>query len=135
MDLEQASVAIRLVVGGLFIAAGGLKIRAGSDRVMRSIGAYKILSARWASIAGRWLGPAELTVGIALVAGLLTLPASLVGIALLTIFNFGIGIALLRGQRNECGCGVGVAAISRRLLARNFVLIGLLLVSAIQPGL
>ena len=134
MDVDVVNFGMRLAVGTLFLASGAAKLRVGPSRVMQSVGAYKIVSARWAVRIGRVLCPAEILVGGALLAGLTTTIASLSGIGLLSIFNVAIGAALLKGRRNDCGCGIGGGPISRRLLVRNSGLIALLIVCAVQAS-
>ena len=48
MDVDVVNFGMRLAVGTLFLASGAAKLRVGPSRVMQSVGAYKIVSARWA---------------------------------------------------------------------------------------
>jgi len=125
----------RVVAGGVLLAAGLVKLRIGPQSFARAILDYRLIPSALAVPLARALPLMEILIGAALLSGLFVRPAALAGTALLVIFSGAIAAALARGQRNACGCGVGVGAhrgvVSRRLIARNAFLTALLLVAYI----
>jgi uncharacterized membrane protein YphA (DoxX/SURF4 family) len=101
----------RLVVGGVLIAAGLLKLPdpAGSVRAVR---AYDLLPEAVVPTVGHGLPIFEVCVGVLLVIGLGTrIVAALAGLLMLA-FVVGISSAWARGLQIDCGCfgGGGYAA-------------------------
>jgi uncharacterized membrane protein YphA (DoxX/SURF4 family) len=93
----------RLVTGGVWIAAGVLKLPdpAGSVRAVR---AYELLPEAIVPTAGYLLPALELVVGVGLVLGLLTRVAALASSLLFVAFVVGIASAWARGLQIDCGC-------------------------------
>jgi uncharacterized membrane protein YphA (DoxX/SURF4 family) len=104
------SIGVRLVVGGVWVAAGLLKL-ADPAQSVRAVRAYQILPETFVPPVGYALPALEVAVGILLVAGLGLRVVSLVSTLLLLAFIVGIASAWARGLRIECGCfGGGGAA-------------------------
>ena len=100
---DVAAVLARLIVGGVWIVAGLLKLPdpAGSVRAVR---AYDLLPEAVVPTVGHALPAVEVVVGLALVVGLLTRGMAVVSAALLVAFVVGIASAWARGLQIECGC-------------------------------
>ncbi len=124
--------AARLLVGGVWIVAGLLKLPdpAGSVRAVR---AYDLLPESVVPVVGYGLPIVELLVGLTLVIGLLVRIGALLSCILFIAFIIGISAAWARGLQIDCGCfgGGGFDAQATEKypweLARDF---GLLFASA-----
>ena len=122
----------RLVVGGVWLVAGALKVTdpAGSVRAVR---AYDLLPEAIVPTVGHLLPLVEIIVGVLLLAGLLTRSAAVLSVLLYVAFIVGIASAWARGLQIDCGCfgGGGFDADAREKypweIARD---VGLLLASA-----
>ncbi|MEV0820459.1 MauE/DoxX family redox-associated membrane protein [Nonomuraea rubra] len=93
----------RLILGGVLIAAGALKIGNPADSVV-AVKAYQLLPESIAVAVGYALPILEIVVGVLLVVGLLTRVAAVVAALLMLAFVFGIGWAWAKGLRIDCGC-------------------------------
>jgi uncharacterized membrane protein YphA (DoxX/SURF4 family) len=122
----------RLILGGVWIAAGLLKLPdpAGSVRAVR---AYKLLPESTVSVVGYGLPILEVCVGLLLVIGLGTRAVAALSALLLLAYIIGIASAWARGLQIDCGCfgGGGYAADATSKypgeIARD---VGLLVISA-----
>jgi uncharacterized membrane protein YphA (DoxX/SURF4 family) len=121
----------RLVVGGVWLVAGALKLPDPAESV-RAVRAYKLLPEAVVPTIGHGLPILEILVGLCLVLGLLTRGAAVVSSVLLVAFIIGISSAWARGISIECGCfggGGGSASATQAYpwdIARD---VGLLLAS------
>jgi uncharacterized membrane protein YphA (DoxX/SURF4 family) len=93
----------RLILGGVLIAAGGLKIGNPSESVV-AVRAYELLPDSVATTVGYGLPIVEIVVGVLLVIGLMTRVAAVVAALLMFAFVFGIAWAWAHGLRIDCGC-------------------------------
>jgi protein-disulfide isomerase/uncharacterized membrane protein YphA (DoxX/SURF4 family) len=93
----------RLVVGGVWIVAGVLKISDPTESV-RAVRAYDLLPESLVPLVGHGLPVLEIVLGLALVVGLLTRWAAVVSAIVLIAFIVGISSAWARGLQIECGC-------------------------------
>ena len=122
----------RLVVGGVWIVAGLLKLPDPSESV-RAVRAYQLLPEAIVPAVGYGLPILEVVVGVCLVLGLLTRVSAVVSAVLFVAFIIGISAAWARGLSIDCGCFGGGGQIANAQekypweLARDF---GLLLLSA-----
>jgi uncharacterized membrane protein YphA (DoxX/SURF4 family) len=93
----------RLVVGGVWIYAGVLKLPHPENSIS-SVRAYQLLPIGWTDTIGHLLPMLEIVVGASLVVGLLTPFTG--GISALMQLAFVIGIASVwsRGIAIDCGC-------------------------------
>jgi uncharacterized membrane protein YphA (DoxX/SURF4 family) len=100
---EWLGLAARLVTGGVWIVAGGLKITdpAASTAAVR---AYELLPGSLVEPVGVALPAVELVVGLALVVGALTRGAAAVSALLFLAFIIGIASVWARGMEIDCGC-------------------------------
>jgi uncharacterized membrane protein YphA (DoxX/SURF4 family) len=105
-------VVARLVVGGVWVVAGALKLPDPAENV-RAVRAYQLLPEGVVPLVGHALPIVEIVVGACLLLGVLTRLAGIVSGLLLTAFVIGIASAWARGLAIECGCfggGAGPAA-------------------------
>jgi uncharacterized membrane protein YphA (DoxX/SURF4 family) len=93
----------RLLLGGLFLAAGATKVGdlAASGR---AVNAYQLLPYDAATAVGAALPFIELALGVLLVLGLATRLAAAVSAVLLAVFIAGIASVWARGLSIDCGC-------------------------------
>jgi uncharacterized membrane protein YphA (DoxX/SURF4 family) len=131
--MQWIGVVARLVVGGVWLAAGLLKIPDPTENV-RAVRAYQLLPESIVPVVGHALPIAEVLVGLCLIAGVLVRVNAVLSALLLIAFIIGISSAWARGLSIDCGCfggGGGPAENARAKypweLARDF---GLLLLSA-----
>jgi uncharacterized membrane protein YphA (DoxX/SURF4 family) len=96
-------LAARLVVGGVWIVAGALKLPDPAASV-RAVRAYDLLPESIVPTIGHLLPVLEVVVGLCLVLGALTRLAGVVSALLFVAFIIGIASVWSRGIRIECGC-------------------------------
>lgn len=97
------STAARLVLGGVFLAAGWLKVIDPQSSVA-AVRAYRLLPESVATIVGWGLPFAEIALGALLLAGVGTRAVAAVSAVLLVIFIAGVASAAMRGLSIDCGC-------------------------------
>jgi uncharacterized membrane protein YphA (DoxX/SURF4 family) len=100
---DWVGLVARLVTGGVWVVAGALKLPDPAASV-RAVRAYDLLPESAVTVVGHGLPLLELVIGLLLLAGLLTRPASVVSALLLVAFIVGIASAWARGLEIECGC-------------------------------
>ncbi len=101
----------RLVLGGVLIAAGLLKVGSPSASA-RAVRAYQLLPFDLAAYVGYALPVVEILVGVLLVVGLFTRASAAVGALLMVAFVIGIASAWARGLTIDCGCFGGGGQIA-----------------------
>lgn len=129
---SYVGVVARLVVGGVWVVAGLLKLPDPAENV-RAVRAYQLLPEGVVPTVGYALPIVEVLIGVCLIIGLLTRVSAVLSGLLLVAFIVGIASAWARGLEIECGCfggGGGPAANASAKypweIARDF---GLLLLS------
>jgi uncharacterized membrane protein YphA (DoxX/SURF4 family) len=133
--VELAAIVGRDAVGAILVVAGLMKLRLGQRLFIETVLGYALLPSRVAAAAARIIPWSEIGLGLCLLLALAVPTAVVASIALLALFTSAITANLLRGRRNACGCFAGgTAEIGWRMVARNSVLIALLLLSALDPG-
>lgn len=100
---EWIGLAARLVIGGVWIWAGALKL-GDSYQSVQAVRAYELLPESLVEPVGYLLPVLEVVVGVALVAGVLTRGAAVVSALLFVAFIIGIASAWARGLQIDCGC-------------------------------
>lgn len=93
----------RLVLGGVWIAAGASKIT-DLDASVRATRAYELLPELAAQIVGAALPAVEILLGVLLVVGAGVRAVAVVSAVLMAGFVFGIASAWARGLQIDCGC-------------------------------
>jgi putative oxidoreductase len=127
-------IVARLTAGGIFFSAGAAKLSSPATWRQLWLAAYQLLPRPLVRPAARLLPAAELTAGTALLTGAFG-PAGLAAAAgLLVLLTFAVVTALLRHLEISCGCtGRLSGQVSWRVVVRNLVLLGLLVLPA-WPG-
>src|SRR5580700_9957380 len=102
----------RLVLGGLLISAGALKIGHPID-LASAIAGFRLLPPQLVAPLAVVLPYFEVLLGLYLVAGLFTRVAAWVAAAQFVIYAAAIASAVVRGIPANCGCfGPGDAAVA-----------------------
>ena len=116
-------LALRLLLGSVFIYAAYLKLREPWLMFAMQIDAYQLLP-QWAVLSvARTLPWAEMVVGLALITGL-GLRYAAAGATLLTGLFFGImTFTFLKGLQIDCGCFGPGETIGPKTLARDATLL------------
>jgi len=99
----------RLVVGGVWVVAGVLKLPDPTENV-RTVRAYQILPESVVPVVGHVLPILEILVGACLLLGLLTRVAAAVSALMQLAFIIGIASVWARGLSIDCGCFGGGAS-------------------------
>ena len=126
-----ASTAARLVLGGVFLVAGGLKVIDPQSSVA-AVRAYRLLPSALLTIVGWGLPFAEIALGVLLLAGIATRLVALASAVLLLVFVAAVISAAARGLSIDCGCfgGGGDVAPGQTAYATEIVRdVGLLLLA------
>ena len=100
---EWLGLLARLVVGGVWIVAGALKLPDPAQSV-DAVRAYQLLPGSLVQPVGQLLPVIEVVVGLCLVLGLLTRWMAVVSAVLFVLFIIGIASAWARGLNIDCGC-------------------------------
>jgi uncharacterized membrane protein YphA (DoxX/SURF4 family) len=103
-----ARLLARLVVGGVWVAAGVLKAPDPAGNV-RAVRAYQLLPEPLVPVVGHGLPIVEILVGGCLLLGLLTRVTAVLSALMLLAFVIGISSVWARGLSIECGCFGGGA--------------------------
>ena len=128
----------RLVTGGVWIAAGALKLPHPADSV-RAVRAYDLLPEAVVPAVGHLLPVLEVVVGLCLVLGVMVRGMSVVSALLFVAFVIGISSAWARGLSIDCGCFGGggqipdAAAKYPGEIARDLGLLALSLWLVVRP--
>jgi uncharacterized membrane protein YphA (DoxX/SURF4 family) len=127
-----ASTAARLVLGGVFLVAGGLKVIDPQSSVA-AVRAYRLLPSSLVTIVGWGLPFAEIALGVLLLAGVATRLIAVASAILLLVFIAAVTSAAARGLSIDCGCfgGGGDVAPGQTAYGTEIVRdVGLLLLAA-----
>lgn len=123
----------RLILGGVLLAAGGLKVGHLQKSAM-AVRAYEVLPISVANVIGYSLPWIEVGLAIFLILGVFVKQSAMASGALMFIFIIGIAQAGLRGLSIDCGCfggGGQVAAGQTKYLAEIFRDVGLLAIALV----
>lgn len=108
---DGAGLIARLVLGGVFLVAGLLKVTT-PEAMAKSTQAYQLLPHDLAAYVGYALPTIEIILGLLLVLGLFTRVAAVLTSLLLVAFIVGIAQARARGLTIDCGCFGGGGTVS-----------------------
>lgn len=126
--VELAVLGARVFIGLLLVWSSIPKLSA-RDEFEAAVRNYQLLPPKLVRPVARAVPSAELTLGMALAVGALTLPAAILAAAMLIVFATAVAVNLARGRRIDCGCA-GISApreITWGLVARDIVLAALVL--------
>lgn len=101
--LRWTGLIARLVVGGVWIWAGAIKLP-DPDASVSAVRGYQLLPLSIADGVGRLLPMLEVVIGVCLVLGLLTRVSAVVSALLQVAFIVGIVSVWSRGIAISCGC-------------------------------
>ncbi len=115
---------LRVVLGGVLIAAGGLKLFA-MPAMAESIINYQVMPEAYVNIVAIILPPMEVVVGVCLIAGLFYRGAMLITISLFVVFLVSVAYAMSQGYDIDCGCfgTANVTKVGLLALGRNTLLL------------
>jgi len=134
-----AGLVARLVVGGVWIYAGALKV-SDPESSVTAVRAYQLLPYDLADTVGRVLPMLELVIGVCLVLGVLTRIFGGLSALLQVAFIIGIASVWARGIEINCGCfgdgGPNPDASSQYPweIARDLGLLALSLLLVVRPS-
>ena len=97
------STAVRLLLAGVFLTAGGLKV-VDPQTSVSAVRAYELLPAGLVTPVGWALPFAEIALGLLLVVGAFTRVLAVVSAVLLLVFIASVLSAAARGLSIDCGC-------------------------------
>src|SRR5215475_14033856 len=122
---------LRIVLAGIFLYAGYVKLRDPWQLFAASIASYEIIPMWMGEIVAKAFPWIEIAIGIALLIGRRLLPSAAVATALLLVFfNVMLWRAFLQGKEIDCGCfGPGEALTWKTLVRDGSMLAGALLVT------
>lgn len=101
--LDAVGLLARLLLGGVLLVAGWLKITDLTGSV-QSVVAYDLLPYEVSRLVGATVPVLEIALGVVLLAGVFTRVAAVLGTALMLVFVAGIASAWARGLSIDCGC-------------------------------
>jgi uncharacterized membrane protein YphA (DoxX/SURF4 family) len=93
----------RLLVGGVFLAAGAIKLPDPAAAV-RAVRAYRLLPEALVGPVAFGLPVIEIAVGLALILGVFVRVAAVLSAVLLVVYIAGVASAWARGLQIDCGC-------------------------------
>lgn len=130
-------LALRIVLGAIFIVAGATKV-GHADLFAAQIAGFRLLAPAVIAPIAIALPFLEILLGIYLIIGLFTRAAAWIAVALLAIFDLAIASAVVRGMSVSCGCfGPNDATVTTwSEVARDAVFVVLAAIVALRaPGM
>ena len=97
------SLLARLLLGGVLLVAGGLKVTKPTDSA-NAVAAYKLLPTNIAHLLGYALPWLEVAIAVLLIIGIMVRPAAIAGGVIMVVFIGAIASAWARGLIIDCGC-------------------------------
>jgi uncharacterized membrane protein YphA (DoxX/SURF4 family) len=125
------STAARVVLGGVFLVAGALKV-IDPQSSAAAVRAYRLLPTSVATIVGWGLPFAEVALGLLLLAGVATRFVAAAAAVLLMVFIAAVASAAIRGLSIDCGCFGGGGDVAQGQTAYGIEIVrdvGLLLLA------
>jgi uncharacterized membrane protein YphA (DoxX/SURF4 family) len=105
------STAVRLLLAGVFLAAGGLKAVDPSSSVA-AVRAYRLLPAALETLVGWGLPFVEIGLGLLLVLGAFTRVIAALAALVLAVFVAAVVSVAVRGLSIDCGCFGGGGSVA-----------------------
>lgn len=100
---DWVGLAARVVLGGVLLVAGALKVGSLGESVL-AVRAYRILPYEATTVVGWALPFFEIIVGAALIVGVFTRLAAVLGGLTMVAFIIAIASVWARGMSIDCGC-------------------------------
>jgi putative oxidoreductase len=125
MDFSRSKVlritllVLRIVLGGIFIYAGYVKLKDPWQLFAAGVASYEILPMWAVEIVARTLPWFEIAIGMVLISGFLFRTSSTIIAALLAVFFTLIVRAYIQGKEINCGCFGGNEPISPLTMLRD----------------
>ena len=110
------TVLARLVLGGVLLVAGGLKVLKPTESA-NAVAAYKILPTNVAHLTGYALPWLEVALALLLIFGFMVRPAAVLSGLIMVVFIGAIASVWGRGMLIDCGCFGGGGEIDPSLAA------------------
>jgi uncharacterized membrane protein YphA (DoxX/SURF4 family) len=104
----------RLILGGVLLAAGGLKVFKPTDSA-NAVAAYKLMPTELAHLIGYALPWLEVAMGLLLIIGFMVRPAAVLSGLIMIVFIGAIASVWARGMLIDCGCFGGGGEIDPSL--------------------
>lgn len=104
----------RLILGGVLLAAGGLKVFKPTDSA-NAVAAYKLMPTELAHLIGYALPWLEVAIGLLLIVGFMVRPAAVFSGLIMVVFIGAIASVWARGMLIDCGCFGGGGEIDPSL--------------------
>ena len=101
----------RVLLAGVFVVAGGLKL-ADPQVAVQAVRAYRLLPSALEAPVGWGLPAFEMALGLLLAVGLFTRVSAVAAAVLLTVFIAGVASAAARGLSIDCGCFGGGGTVA-----------------------
>ena len=106
----------RLVLGGVLLAAGGLKVLKPTESA-NAVAAYKVLPTNLSHLIGYALPGVVVAIALLLIIGFMVRPAAVVSGLIMIVFIGAIASVWARGMLIDCGCFGGGGEIDPSLAA------------------
>jgi uncharacterized membrane protein YphA (DoxX/SURF4 family) len=107
----------RLVLGGVLLAAGGLKVFKPTESA-NAVAAYKLMPTELAHLIGYALPWLEVAIALLLIFGIMVRPAAVVSGVIMVVFIGAIASVWVRGMLIDCGCFGGGGEIDPSLASQ-----------------
>lgn len=107
----------RLVLGGVLLAAGGLKVFKPTESA-NAVAAYKLMPSELAHLFGYALPWLEVALAILLILGIMVRPAAFLSGLIMLVFIGAIASVWARGMLIDCGCFGGGGEIDPSLASQ-----------------
>ena len=107
----------RLVLGGVLLAAGGLKVFKPTESA-NAVAAYKLMPTELAHLIGYALPWLEVAIGLLLILGIMVRPAAILSGLIMVVFIGAIASVWARGMLIDCGCFGGGGEIDPSLASQ-----------------
>ena len=104
----------RLVLGGVLLAAGGLKVFKPTESA-NAVAAYKVLPTNLSHLIGYALPWLEVAIALLLIIGFMVRPAAVMSGLIMIVFIGAIASVWARGMLIDCGCFGGGGEIDPSL--------------------
>jgi len=101
--LPWVSLVARLVLGGVMLVAGALKVT-DPEAATQAVRAYELLPQGFDGIVGMLLPIVEILIGLLLIVGYAVRPAAVISGVLMVMFIAAVSSAWARGLAIDCGC-------------------------------